>query len=198
MILALPCVLVVITPACEPVNDRACAPSESMAIATSALEIRSPAVSSMSSSRAGGAGHTCLARSSRSSVVSPMAETTTTTSLPAFLVSTIRSATRRIRSASDTEEPPYFCTTSATICPFTPEFGLTKDKGDRHMVCPSLDWGDGQCPGPPQRIHLCAHPPRHRRTLEPPGFRPRSRAFRRGPHRPAGGGPVGGHLGWQT
>ena len=42
MILALPWVPVVITPACEPVNDRACAPSESMAIATSALEMRSP------------------------------------------------------------------------------------------------------------------------------------------------------------
>ena len=38
-------------------------------------------------------------------------------SLPAFLVSTMRSATRRIRSASDTEDPPYFCTTSATVCP---------------------------------------------------------------------------------
>ncbi len=48
MILALPWVPVVITPACDPVNERACAPSESMAIATSALEIRSPAVSSMS------------------------------------------------------------------------------------------------------------------------------------------------------
>ena len=118
MILALPWVPVVITPACDPVNERACAPNESIAIATSALEIRSPAVSSMSISRAGGAGHTCLARSSRSSVVSPMAETTTTTSLPAFLVSTMRSATRRIRSASDTEDPPYFCTTSATAKPF--------------------------------------------------------------------------------
>ena len=85
MILALPWVPVVITPACEPVNDRACAPSDSMAIATSALEMRSPAVSSMSISRAGGAGQTCLARSSRSSVVSPMAETTTTTSLPCLL-----------------------------------------------------------------------------------------------------------------
>jgi hypothetical protein len=27
----------------------------------------------------------------------------------------MRSATRRIRSASATEDPPYFCTTSATI-----------------------------------------------------------------------------------
>jgi hypothetical protein len=27
----------------------------------------------------------------------------------------MRSATRRIRSASATEDPPYFCTTSATV-----------------------------------------------------------------------------------
>ncbi len=60
MILALPWLPVVITPACEPVNDRASAPSEWIAIATSALEMRSPEVSSMSISRAGGgAGHTC-------------------------------------------------------------------------------------------------------------------------------------------
>ena len=69
-----------VTPACEPVNDRAVNPRSLMAIATSAIEIRSPAVSSMSISRAGGNGETPLARSSRSSVVSPMAETATTTS----------------------------------------------------------------------------------------------------------------------
>ena len=51
-----------------------------MAMATSAIEMRSPAVSSMSISRAGGSGETPLARSSRSSVVSPMADTATTTS----------------------------------------------------------------------------------------------------------------------
>jgi len=97
---ASPCLAVVIMPACEPVNERACSPRASMAIATSALEIRSPAVSSMSISRGGGAGDTCWARSSRSSVVSPIAETTTTTSLPSLCVRTIRSATFMIRSAS--------------------------------------------------------------------------------------------------
>jgi len=51
-----------------------------------------------------------LARSINSSVVSPIAETTTTTWWPAFLVATIRLATRFIASASDTEEPPYFWT----------------------------------------------------------------------------------------
>ena len=79
-------------------------------MATRAIEMRSPAVSSMSSSRAGGSGETCSARSRSSSVVSPMAETTTTTSWPAFLVSTMRRATRLMLAASATLEPPYFCT----------------------------------------------------------------------------------------
>ena len=115
MIRALPCVESVMTPAWDPVNERASAPSAEMAIATSALEIRSPEVSSMSSSRAGGDGDTCWARSISSSVVSPIAETTTTTSLPSLRVATIRSATRLIRSAVATDEPPYFWTTSPTM-----------------------------------------------------------------------------------
>ena len=64
--------------------------------------MRSPAVSSMSSSRPGGSGDTCSARSISSSVVSPMAETTTTTSWPALRVSTMRRATRLMPSASAT------------------------------------------------------------------------------------------------
>ena len=111
---ASPCFAVVIMPAWEPVNEIALAPSAEIAIATSALLIRSPAVSSMSISRGGGAGLTCSARSSSSSVVSPIAETTTTTSLPSLCVRTIRSATRLMRSASWTDDPPYFCTTRAT------------------------------------------------------------------------------------
>src|SRR4051795_9020381 len=117
MILALPCAESVITPAWVPVNDLAVCPSWAIAIATSAIEIRSPAVSSMSSSRGGGSGDTCSARSMSSSVVSPMAETTTTTSLPERLASTIRCATRLTPSASPTEEPPYFCTTMPTESP---------------------------------------------------------------------------------
>ena len=46
-----------------------------------------------------------------------IADTTTTTSSPARRVATIRSATRLTRSASATEEPPYFCTTSPTDPP---------------------------------------------------------------------------------
>src|SRR6202041_3059640 len=54
-----------------------------------------------------------LARSFSSSVVSPIADTTTTTWLPACRVATMRLATRLMPSASATEEPPYFCTTRA-------------------------------------------------------------------------------------
>ncbi len=117
MIRARPWVESVITPAWEPVNERASAPRAEMAMATSALEIRSPEVSSMSSSRAGGTGDTCCARSSSVSVVSPIAETTTTTSWPFFRVSTIRSATRLMRSADATDEPPYFWTYRPTELP---------------------------------------------------------------------------------
>ena len=71
-----------IMPAWLPVNDRASWPMLRIAIASSAIEMRSPAVSSMSSSRGAGSSVTWCARSSSSSVVSPIAETATTTSLP--------------------------------------------------------------------------------------------------------------------
>ena len=54
MIRALPWDESVMTPACEPVNERASWPRSWIAIASTAMEMRSPAVSSMSSSRAGG------------------------------------------------------------------------------------------------------------------------------------------------
>ena len=117
MILALPWTESVITPAWEPVKERAVKPRSEIAIATRAIEIRSPAVSSMSISRAGGSGLTCSARSSSSSVESPIAETATTTSWPDFFASTIRRATRLIAEASAKEEPPYFCTTMPTVFP---------------------------------------------------------------------------------
>jgi hypothetical protein len=63
-----------------PVSDTASYPSARIAIASSAIEMRSPADSSMSSSRRSGSGASCLARASSSSVVSPWADTTTTTS----------------------------------------------------------------------------------------------------------------------
>ncbi len=61
-----------------------------------------------------GRGETCWARSMRSSVLSPIAETTTTTSWPACRYSTMRWATRLTDSASATEDPPNFWTTKLT------------------------------------------------------------------------------------
>ena len=56
MIRALPCAESVMTPAWLPVYDRAWWPRLAIAIASRAIEIRSPAVSSMSSSRPPAAG----------------------------------------------------------------------------------------------------------------------------------------------
>ena len=126
MIRARPCTESVITPACEPVNEHARSPRLAMAMASRAMEMRSPAVSSMSSSRPGGSGLTWLARSVSSSVVSPIADTTTTTSCPAFLVAAMRCATRLMPSASATDDPPYFCTTSDTGVPLR-HFCMTTD-----------------------------------------------------------------------
>ncbi len=117
MIRASPWVPVVITPACEPVNERASNARSLIAIASRAALIRSPAVSSMSSSRGRGCGDTCSARSINSSVVSPMAEITTTTSAPRALVSTMRWATRLMLAASATDEPPNFWTTRKAYLP---------------------------------------------------------------------------------
>ena len=98
-------------PDCDPVKLTAGTPRALRAMESSAMEMRSPAESSMSSSRRDGLSQTCLARERRSSVVSPMAETTTTTSLPAALVAAMRSATFCIFCTSATDEPPYFWTT---------------------------------------------------------------------------------------
>jgi hypothetical protein len=100
-------------PACEPVNERDFAPSELMASESRAIEMRSPEVSSMSSSRGLGLSVTWWARSSSSSVVSPIAETTTTTWFPAFWAAITRFATCLILLASPTDDPPYFCTIRA-------------------------------------------------------------------------------------
>src|SRR5215203_5298032 len=86
-----------------------------------------------------------------SSVVSPIAETTTTTSLPARLASTMRCATRFTPSASATEEPPYFCTTMPTV--------LLGGAADKTQDTPS--YRRGSC-GPPGRTL------RGRRPDEPP------------------------------
>ena len=115
MIRALPWMPSVIMPAWDPVKDWAEAPNLLMAMASRAMEMRSPAERSMSISRAGAESVTWAARSRSSSVVSPMADTTTTTSSPAFWASTIRRATRLMPSASATEEPPNFFTTRCFV-----------------------------------------------------------------------------------
>ena len=113
-IFALRWVVSVTIPACEPVNETAGSPWSMIAMHSSAAEMRSPEVSSMSISRAEGSPATSWARRSRSSVVLPMADTTTTTSLPARRVRTTCSATARRRSASATDVPPNFCTIKVT------------------------------------------------------------------------------------
>jgi len=76
---ALLCAPSVMMPLCDPVKLTASTPRAWSAIPRSAIEMRSPAVKSMSSSRRCGSSVTLRASASSSSVVSPMAETTTTT-----------------------------------------------------------------------------------------------------------------------
>jgi len=108
---ARPWLVSVTMPACEPVNETASQPRSISAIEMSAIEIRSPDVSSMSCSRGCGSDETARASSSSRSVVSPIAETTTQTCAPDEAVSAMRPATRLIFSGSPTEVPPYFWTT---------------------------------------------------------------------------------------
>src|SRR5450759_4292333 len=100
---ALVCPDSVTMPACAPVNEIASWPSEWIAMASSAMVTCSPVASSMSISRSGGSELMAPASSSRSSVTSPIAETTATTELPASLVAMIRRATARMRSVVATE-----------------------------------------------------------------------------------------------
>src|SRR5262249_28175334 len=99
-------------PACEPVNETASQPRSINAIESRAIEIRSPAVRSMSCSRGCGSGEISRARSIRRSVVSPIAETTTQTPDPPAAVAATRRATRLISSGTATEVPPYFWPTT--------------------------------------------------------------------------------------
>jgi hypothetical protein len=101
-------------PACEPVNETASRPSWSIAIDRRAIEMRSPDDSSMSSSRPCALGETAAASLRSSSVVSPMAETTTQTSLPPSAASTTWRATASINFGLASELPPYLRTRSAT------------------------------------------------------------------------------------
>src|SRR5213082_720267 len=72
----------------------------------------SPVDSSRSNSRSSGRAATRYARSISSSVVSPMAETTTTSGRPLEAVCATRLAAARMRSAFASDEPPYFWTST--------------------------------------------------------------------------------------
>ena len=99
---------VVMMPLWLPVKLMAGTPKAFKAIDRSAIEIRSPEVRSMSSSRREGLSVTCPASASSSSVVCPIAETTTTSSSPCARRAAILRATSWIFPASATDDPPYF------------------------------------------------------------------------------------------
>ncbi len=103
-------------PAWEPVREIARWPRSLITIAHSAQEMRSPEDSSMSISRGSGASETSSAIAISSSVVFPRADSTATTRAPRSRFSTIRLAARLMRSASATEVPPNFITTTSGMC----------------------------------------------------------------------------------
>ena len=111
-IFAFVCVESVTIPACEPVSDVARWPRSISAIAASEHEIRSPTETSMSSSRGSGWAVISWASRIRSSVVSPIAESTATTRFPASRAAAQRCATAWSFCVSATEEPPNFITTT--------------------------------------------------------------------------------------
>ena len=73
------CTALVSTRTCAPVYERAMQPRSRSAMQSSAIETCSPVASRTSISRASGSWQRPLARSTRRSVLSPIAETTTTT-----------------------------------------------------------------------------------------------------------------------
>ena len=114
-ILALRWAVSVTMPACEPVNDTAASPQVDDRHAEQRdRDALTRGEEHVHLAGASGSLDTSWARRSRSSVVLPMAETTTTTSSPARRVRTMCSATARMRSGSATDVPPNFCTSRLT------------------------------------------------------------------------------------
>ena len=113
-IFAFVCVVSVTIPACEPVSETAWWPRSSIAISASAHEMRSPTEISMSIARGFGRSEIRWARSTSSSVVSPIAESTATTRPPSSFAATIRRATFSSRSGLPTDVPPNFITSVPT------------------------------------------------------------------------------------
>ena len=98
----------VVMPAWAPESAIAGTPRACRAIETRVALWCSPVARSMSSSRGSESSVMELASARSSSVVSPMAETTTTRSPPVARSRAMRAATRRIRSALAMDEPPNF------------------------------------------------------------------------------------------
>src|SRR5579864_437780 len=98
-------------PAWKPRSETADTPSSLSAIDISGAETPSPVDSSRSNSRAAGSLATRDASVSSRSVVSPIALTTATTSLPARWVVAMRRAARLMRAGVASDVPPYFWTT---------------------------------------------------------------------------------------
>ncbi len=113
-ILAFMWLVSVTKPAWLPVKLSAATPAPWSAMQSSAMALRSPAVTSMSISRPGRTRLTSVASRSRSSVSLPIADTTTTTRSPWRQVLAMWSTTSRIRSASATDVPPNFWTSNPT------------------------------------------------------------------------------------
>ena len=99
-------------PACSAVNDCAGMPYCFIASESSATLCCSPVASSWSISRPSFSVATSLASASSSSVMFPIAETTTATRKPLSLVFFTICATCLILSESATDEPPNFSTVS--------------------------------------------------------------------------------------
>jgi hypothetical protein len=100
----------VMMPDCDPVNDAAFAPRFSSAMASSAIEMRSPPTAACRARGAAGFGMTCAARLEQVVRGLTHALTTATRWCPAWRAARIRSATASMRSGVPTEVPPNFWT----------------------------------------------------------------------------------------
>ena len=115
-IFAFVCVVSVTIPACEPVSEIASWPRSSIAISASAHEMRSPTEISMSIARGfGRVGDPC-ARSTSSSVVSPIAESTRDDPAALLLRRDDPPGDAFSRSGSPTDVPPNFITSVPARC----------------------------------------------------------------------------------
>jgi hypothetical protein len=112
LILALLWAESLLMPACHPVRETAGQPKLFRVKARRAADCCSPVASNISISRPFKNSPVAPANWIRSSVVSPMADTTTTTCCPFIFISRTRQAIFLIFSIEATELPPNFATTN--------------------------------------------------------------------------------------